>query len=51
MLFRISNGKMINIVRYNYENDKAYFKEIIKLKNINKDVKKKDIVEEISKLL
>ena len=51
MLFRTSNGKLINILRYNFENDKEYFKKIIKIKNDNKDEKKKDIVEEISKLL
>jgi hypothetical protein len=51
MLFRTSDGTLINIIRYDFKNDKEYFKQLMKIKNINKDEKKKDIVEEISKLL
>lgn len=51
MLFRTSNGNLINVIRYDFKNDKEYFKEIMKIKNIKKDEKKKDFLEEISKLL
>jgi hypothetical protein len=32
MLFRTNNGELIEIIRYNYPNDKLYYKKIMDVK-------------------
>jgi len=34
MLFRTNNGELIEIKRYNYPNDKLYYKKIMDVKQI-----------------
>jgi hypothetical protein len=36
MLYRQSDGSLINVIKNNYKNDKLFYKKIITLKNIQK---------------
>ena len=39
MLFRTANGELVQIIRYNFKNDKMYYEKIMEIKKqfINKN--------------
>jgi hypothetical protein len=48
MIFRNSQGKLINIKKYDYTNDKAFYKKIIDAKfNVSKSEEKPNYSSEI----
>lgn len=42
MLYRNKNGKLIEINRFNYDNDKGYYNILMKMKTNNKEVVQKE---------
>jgi hypothetical protein len=40
MLFRNSNGKLVELNRYDFKNDRIYYKKILSLKNLTNNTPK-----------
>jgi hypothetical protein len=40
MLFRTSEGKLVEIKKYDFKNDTLYYEKLIKIKNINAKLEK-----------